>query len=386
MTERIDLLDHPDLSKVWVVLESAAPTLEMEHMFPVVTGASPRRPRRSRKRLIAVAAAIVMMTFVGTETSGVIGARRAIAAGVVVTGGVVGIDIAVNRVSEPWAPIHGPLGLRDLELRPEGIVAIASDPQGIPQSWVLDVDGWTRIDDVEYPIDWGATVDNGSIAQSAMDGETAVLVGVSQDSLLSPDGNPTIWTSTHGGTLEAADVPSLRSLGFGYLVGGFRLPDGIEHVIHTDSGFVAYTGYLQVWDGFEDFTLEPREAWATLVLTSADGHEWTPRVLSDFAIYQMVPFGDGILAAAGLPPESDVVTVDVDGVATEVAVSLDNKLFYSEDGLSWAGVADSPTLGKPLLALTSDGRVIVVDEYRAEDPGDPTTEVFIVTPPPTPRG
>ena len=144
---------------------------------------------------------------------------------------------------------------------------------------------------------------------------------------------------------------------------------------------MAYTGYLHVWDGFQDFTLEPREAWASLVLISPDGQEWTPHVLSDFAIYKMVPFGDGILAAAALPPESDTVTVDVDGVTTEVAVSVENRLFYSEDGLMWEAIADSPTFGKPLLAPTSDGSVIVVDEYRAEDPETSATQTFIVEPP-----
>jgi hypothetical protein len=304
-----------------------------------------------------------------------------------VADGIVEVDGAVIQVSEPWADLQAPLGLHDLALRPEGIVAIASSAEGEPQSWLMGVDRWTMIDEfeslndwIESPIDWGATVDDGFIAQSATDGKTTVFAGVSEESFLSPDGNPTIWTSTNGEALEVAEMPSLRSLGFGYLIGGFRLPDGIEHVIHTDRGFVAYTGYLQVWDRFEDFTLDPREAWASLVLTSSDGLEWTPHVLSDFAIYQIVPFGEGMLAAAAFPPESDTVTVDVDGVATEVAMSVDNKLFFSEDGLTWQAVTDSPTFGKPLLAPASDGRVIAVDEYQAEDPENPTTETFIIEP------
>jgi hypothetical protein len=100
----------------------------------------------------------------------------------------------------------------------------------------------------------------------------------------------------------------------------------------------------------------------------------------------MVPFGDGMLAAAGLPPVSDTVTVDVDGVAAEVAVSVDNKLFYSEDGIASEAVADNLTFGKPLLAPTSDGSVILVDEYRAEDPETSTTETFIVEPAPATTG
>jgi hypothetical protein len=383
MSNRTDLLDHPDLSKVWLALESAASILEMENLVPDATEASLRRSRRPRKRLIAAGAAFLMVIFVGTETFGVVSARRAIAAGVVVTDGVVDLEMTEDQVSEPWSGLRTPLGLHDLEVRPEGIVAMASETEGDPQSWLLGVDGWTMIEDVEYPIDWGATVGHGSIAQSATDGETTVFTGVTEESLLFPDGNPTIWTRTDGETLKTADVPSLRSLGFGYLIGGFRLPEGIEHVIHTDSGFVAYTGYLQVWDGFEGLTLEPREAWASLVLTSNDGQEWTPHVLSDFAIYQMVPFGNGMVAAAGLPPGSDTVIIDVDGVPTEVAVTVENRLFYSEDGLRWEAIADSPRFGKPLLAPTVDGRVIVVDEYQAEDQESPTTEAFIVEPPPT---
>jgi hypothetical protein len=185
---------------------------------------------------------------------------------------------------------------------------------GDTESWLLGADGWNQIEAVEYPIDWGASIAEGFIAESTSDGETSVFARVSEESLLSPDGNPTLWRSTDGVTLETVDLPSLRSLGFGYLIGGFRLPDGIEHVIHTDHGFIAYTGYLQVWDGFDDFSLEPREAWASLVLTSPDGKEWTPHVLSDFAIYQIVPFGQGMLAAAALPPESDTVTIEVERV------------------------------------------------------------------------
>jgi hypothetical protein len=381
MNNQIDLLDHPDLSKIWVALEAKAPTLELDDIPAMLTDPAGRR-LWSGRRILTLAAVFLMVVFVGTETFGVFSARRAIASGVVVADGVVEVDITVKQLSEPWADLEAPLGLHDLELRPEGIVAIASESDGEPESWLLGAEGWTSIVDVEYPVDWGAAVDNGLIAESATNGQTTVFAGY-RDSLLSVDGTPTLWTSDSDGGLQAADMPSLRPLGFGYLIGGFRLPDGIEHVIHAETGFVAYTGYLQVWDGFEGLTLEPREAWSSLVVTSTDGQEWTPHVLSDLAIYKMVPFGNGILAAAALPPESDTVTVDVDGVATEVAVITDNRLFYSEDGLTWEAIADSPTFGKPLLAPTSAGSVIVVDEYQAEAAGTSATKTFIVNPPAT---
>lgn len=379
MSNRIDLLDHPDLSKVWVALEATAPTVELDDI-PATRMDPARRGRWSGRRVLALAAVVLMVVFVGTETFGVLSARRAIASGVVVGDGVVDVDMAVKQLSEPWADLEAPLGLHDLAQLPEGIIAIASSSEGEPESWLLEENGWTKIDPVEYPIDWGATVEDGFIAESATNGDITVFAGY-RDSLLSVDGTPSLWTLGSDHQLQTADLPSLRPLGFGYLIGGFRLSDGIEHVIHTEAGFVAYTGYLQVWDGFEGLTLEPREAWASLLLTSTDGQVWTPHVLSDFAIYKMVPFGDGILAAAALPPESQTMTIDVGGVTTEAASAVDNRLYYSEDGLTWEAVGESPTFGKPLLTTTTDGRAIVVDEYQAEAPGTPATETFIVNPP-----
>jgi hypothetical protein len=101
-------------------------------------------------------------------------------------------------------------------------------------------------------------------------------------------------------------------------------------------------------------------------------------VLTDFAIYQMVPFGDGLLAAAALPPDSDTQTIEVDGVTTEAASAVANKLYYSDDGLTWRELTNSPELGKPLLATTDGGDVLAIDEYSAEDKTMNTTTAYVI--------
>jgi hypothetical protein len=92
----------------------------------------------------------------------------------------------------------------------------------------------------------------------------------------------------------------------------------------------------------------------------------------------MVPFGDGLLAAAALPPDSGTETIEVEGVTTEVASSTVNKLYYSDDGLTWRELTDSPGLGKPLLATTDGGDVVAIDEYAAEDMTKNTTTAYII--------
>ena len=82
--------------------------------------------------------------------------------------------------------------------------------------------------------------------------------------------------------------------------------------------------------------------------------------------------------AAALPPDSDTEIIDVEGVATEVASSVVNKLYYSDDGLTWREVTDSPELGKPLLATTDGADVVVIDEYAAEDKTNSTTKAYVI--------
>lgn len=390
MSNRIDLLDHPDLSKVWVALESAAPTLELDEL-PASPEPTSRRRNWSMRRALAAVVVVLVVMFIGTETFGVFSANRAIASGVVVTDGTVDLDLRTMSLSEPWEGLEAPLGLNDLMRTPDGIVGVATGSDNQLESadaadlWLLTEFGWTSLGETDSfiewvrELDWGATVTDEFISQSATDGHRTVFSGSERGRL---EDSPRLWTSDNAGTLQQVDLPSLRTLGFGYLIGGFRLPS-IEGVIHTESGFVAYTGYLQLWDGFSDgITLEPEESWASLILTSMDGTEWTPHVLPDFAIYQIVPYAQGMIAAAALPPESNSRVVEEDGETYSVAVVPDNHLYYSDDGLTWSAIADSPALGKPLLATTSDGTVIAVDEWAAEDRTIPTTQIHVITPAP----
>jgi hypothetical protein len=196
-------------------------------------------------------------------------------------------------------------------------------------------------------------------------------------------GGHAVWSLTTDGRVQTADISGLRSLGFGYILGGFRISDGLRDVIEFDYGYVAYTETLQIWDGWDDgIALEPSEAWSSLVVTSTDGVSWEAHLLSDFAISQIVPYGDGLLATAARAPESDTQMIeDEEGNLYEVAVSPPKTLYYSEDGLTWRPVEDSPEFSKPLLVQTSSGSVIAVDENAVEDRETDTTTIHILTAP-----
>lgn len=453
-----DLLGHPDLRKVWDVLESSAPTLEWTDVTSPVGQPVTTKQIRPARRAVALLAVVALVLFAGNETIGVFAARRALAAGPVVVEQPIQLQIETIASSKPW-PAEA---LRDLSVNDDGIFANTATPDAVSEQWQLTDAGWTSLGVDASLLTAGETVDGIRYVAGRLHageaGDTAVILrddpesgdwetvfsvtGGNITALINVDGqlmafghevdyeNLRAWKSEDGTTWTAADVenfdsahvlkgtsdalvgvavgyqdaslpfierrgasiwlddstestrladiPDLGSLGFGYSIGGFRIPDGLEDVVHGDLGFIAYTGYLQVWDGFEGLTLQPREAWASLILRSMDGNEWTAHVLSDFAIYQMVPFGDGLLAAAALPPDSDTEIINVEGVTTEAASAVANKLYYSEDGLTWREVTDSPELGKPLLATTDGGDVLAIDEYAAEDRTNSTTNAYLI--------
>jgi hypothetical protein len=453
-----DLLGHPDLRKVWNVIESNAPTVEWTDITsPVGQPVTTRRIRPARKA-VALLAVVALVLFAGNETVGVFAARRALAAGPAVAEPPIQLQIETIHNSKPW-PAEA---LRDLSVNDNGIFAHTATPDDASEQWQLTDAGWTSlgvdaslvtagetVDGIRYVAgrlhageaedtavilrldpeseDWETvfTVTGGNIAalinvggqlvafgheedyetlrawksvdgtswtsaeveqsdsayvgSGTSDGKVGVAVGYQDGSLpLIERRDASIWLDDSKGSTSAAALPDLGSLGFGYSIGGFRIPDGLEDVVHGEQGFVAYTGYLQVWGGFEGLTLQPREAWASLVLRSNDGNQWTAHVLTDFAIYQMVPFGDGLLAAAALPPDSDTQTIEVDGVTTEAASAVANKLYYSDDGLTWRELTNSPELGKPLLATTDGGDVLAIDEYSAEDKTMNTTTAYVI--------
>jgi hypothetical protein len=225
---------------------------------------------------------------------------------------------------------------------------------------------------------------SGAVNSSTTMGDERLFVGY--DSGLVPYeefGTHAIWTQTDGETPQQVDITGLRSQGFGYVIGGFRLSDGLEDIVVYDGGVVAYTGYLQIWDGFADgISLDPREAWSSLVVTSVDGITWDSHLLSDFAINQIIPFGDGLLATGARRPDSDTRTVEAeDGTTYETAVIPTPTLYYSEDGLTWHPVENSPQFTKPLLIQTGDGQAIAVDENTAEDRASETTTIHQITAP-----
>lgn len=220
------------------------------------------------------------------------------------------------------------------------------------------------------------------IANAASLGDFVVAVGYSATSIpLVPLVDPAIWISDGSSTWKQADIPGMRSLGFGYLAGGLRLSDGLEQVTAAHGRFLAYTGFLQVW-GIQNGIIDPSEAWSSLVVVSDDGTDWEPRVLPGFAIESIVPFGEGFLATAALPPPSDTVLVEDEGELYEVAASPPSRLYFSEDGLMWHPVEGSPEFSKPLLISRSNAEAVVIDEHAAEDTsdGDPNTTVYVVTP------
>jgi len=458
VTPKTDLLGHPDLRKVWDVIESNAPTVEWTDVTSQVGQPVTTKRTRPVRRTVALVTVVALVLFAGNETVGVFAARRALAAGPAVAEPPIQLRIEVIDSSKPW-PVEA---LRDLSVNDDGIFAHTETPEAVSEQWQLTDAGWTSLgvdaslvtagetfNGIRYVAgrlhageagdtavilrvdpeseDWETvfTVTGGNIAalinvggqlvafghedgfenlrawksvdgtswtsaeveqsdsayvgSGTSDGKVGVAVGYQDGSIpLIERRGASIWLDDGAGRTRPAALPDLGSLGFGYSIGGFRIPDGLEDVVHGKRGFVVYTGYLQVWGGFEGLTLQPREAWASLVLRSNDGNQWTAHVLTDFAVYQMVPFGDGLLAAAALPPDSNTETIEVEGVTTEVASSAVNKLYYSDDGLTWREVTDSPGLGKPLLATTDGQGVVAIDEYAAEDKTKNTTTAYII--------
>lgn len=472
---RQNVLDHPELSKAWVALESSSPKLDWDDLTGGIV-----EPRRIRiRRILAVAALAVVVVFVSGEAIGVFAARRAIASGSAVSDQTVALEITDFELPDPEIALGAGDGLitTDLGVTSSMIAAYLIDPSsGSPWGEAvarLTTDGWELLD-VDLGLVFDSTVFGGrelilgfretlvqglhqppdrdyavyeippgsdqprqlhvfddaaeeSVFLSISAGENGLVVtsrtddslnlwysedgkiwtagkpfasGVVNGSVTSGDqtllvgsrfglipveefGTHAIWRHTGGVSPEPVDIAGLRSLGFGYVIGGFRLSDGLENVLAFDHGFIAYTGYLQVWDGFSGgIALEPREAWSSLVVTSIDGITWEAHLLSDFGINQIVPFGEGLLAVAARRPESDTRTVEAeDGTTVEVAVAPPSTLYYSEDGLIWRSVKNSPEFSKPLLVRADDGRIIAVDEHAVEDREADTTTVYVITAP-----
>lgn len=456
---KTEILVHPDLCKVWDALESAAPTVDWVDLAVMSTSERSNRQAPRIRRAIALMVAAALVLVVGTETLGVLAARRAIADGVVVLDQAVDFPIDIDEMAEPWAP----QGLSDLSINAAGIFAHGQDGP-----WQLGAEGWSPIGlAADFIVDgetfrgdayligqqWLESGDRNLIwrfDRPSQNWETVFSIGgdgssthlsdlvAVEDNLMAtgyvelgkvaawntPDGSiwtpieveqsressfndatsnqearvivgmedrslplverhyPAIWAIGSSDQLDSVDMPDLRSLGFGYLIGGFRLSDGLEHVLPFGNGFVAYTGYLQIWDGFHDgLLLEPREAWSSLVLLSEDGATWQPHVLSEFGIYTMVPFGEGLLAVAALPPPTNTEVLELDdGTTVTAAARPANRLYYSDDGLVWQPVADSPAFDKPLLTTDGAGGALVLDEYQAADDFAETTIVYGISP------
>ncbi|MGH8944836.1 MAG: hypothetical protein ACRDVL_01645 [Acidimicrobiia bacterium] len=476
MTRR-DLLEHNDLSKTWVALEAAAPTVDWDDLKETLGIDAPVRRQPRLRRILAVAAIALMLVFLGTETVGVFAARRAIASGSAVSDESIRLQLSTVEVEKP-ASLLGAGAEASVDLGVTSTMVLASvrdisDPSadfgnrpGVTAR--LTVDGWERLDvDLDHIVessvvpggelilgfDWTGSdqpdrvysvhmihsgvdqpkplhafvdapvgtsfwaiigTDDGLVAASrtdnalrlwhSMDGETwessdpfasgavnsatidgdqTVFVGY-ESGLISFEefGVHAIWTQAGDQTPKAAEIAGLRSQGFGYVIGGFRLSNGLEDVVAFDGGLLAYTGYLQMWTGFaEGITLEPSESWSSLVVTSPDGATWEAHLLSDFGINHVIPFGDGLLAAAARAPDSDTRTVEgEDGTTYEVAVIPESNLYYSEDGLTWHPVENSPGFIKPLLLQTGDGSAIAIDEDADEDPTNAMTTIHFIAP------
>lgn len=236
---------------------------------------------------------------------------------------------------------------------------------------------WTSTDGEEWVEADIAT--EGAISDVVSNGTTAVAVGKQDRSLpLVELVDPVVWRSTGQGNWEPVEIEGLGPLGFGYLIGGFRLHDGLEHVTLLGDGFFAYSGLLQIWGGLEDWHLEPEEAWSSLILLSPDGATWEPHVLSDFGIFQVIAFGDGLLATAARRPDANTEFVEDPntGEEIEVAVSPPVGVYHSVDGLTWNEVAGLPDFDRPLLMPVSDNRAHIVDTQRiAQDSDFPSFEV-----------
>jgi hypothetical protein len=366
---RNDLLDHPEIRKVWTVLESEAPQLDLADLAavaPVGVVAARSRPRwRVPVKAAVVLALVGVLVLAGSETSGVFAARRALAGTSPVSNHAVSLDIETVDLAEPWSTD----ALFDVGLTSDGAVVAKMSSDDFSDRWMLTADGWVEVVPSQGLPQLGsrlATSDWGNVVDSiAVDGST-IAVGYIDDSVpLAERHSPAIWYSTASGTPERASIEGLRSLGFGYAIGGFRTPDGFEEIISWDGGYLAYTGLLQVWDGFSGGGLDPREAWTALIARSDSGSDWTATVLPGLGLLQIVRFGDGLLAAGALEPDA----------GEEVVFTL----YHSTDGLTWSSVVRSPEFGKPLLARTDDGVAVAVDENHAEDLSTSATRIYVLT-------
>lgn len=482
MTRR-DVLHHPDLNKVWVALESAAPTVDWDALARSPIGSRSGRRRIRLRRVVAVVTIVLLVFFLGSETVGVFAARRAIASGSAVSDDPVRLEMSTVDVAKPTTLVgSGSEEVAvDLGVTSSMIVAYVDDfsDSSSDNSWFdvlarLTPDGWNRLDvDLDHVVDstfvggreiilgFGETLEtvgghesldrnyavyeipmgsdrprllhvfdeapegtvfrtitgnadglfaaswsegslrlwhstegetwtasepfaSGAVNSSTTRNDNSLYVGY--DSGLIPVeefGTHAIWAQTDTGKVRQEEIAGLRSQGFGYVIGGFRLSDGLEEIVAYDGGLVAYSGYLQVWDGFADgIILEPSESWSSLVVTSSDGTTWESHLQSDFAINRIIPFGNGLLATAARQPESDTITFEAeDGTTQQVAVSPPAGLYYSEDGLIWNPVEDSPEFSKPLLVQTGEGQALVVDEHQVEDPDSETATVHQITAP-----
>jgi hypothetical protein len=287
-----------------------------------------------------------------------------------------------DRPSQTWETVFS-IGGDGSSTHLSGLVALEGSLMATGYVELGKAAGWTSPDGSSWTAVEVEQSRESRFNDATSNEEKAVVVGMEDRSLpLVERHQPSIWTLGSSDRLESVEMPDLRSLGFGYLIGGFRLSDGLEHVLPFRNGFVAYTGYLQVWDGFhEGLLLEPREAWSSLVLLSEDGFVWQSHVLSEFGISSMVPFGEGLLAVAALPPPTDTEVLELeDGRTVTAAATPANRLYYSEDGLVWRPVADSPEFEKPLLAIDGAGGALVLDEYQVEsDVAETTTGYRIST-------
>jgi hypothetical protein len=147
------------------------------------------------------------------------------------------------------------------------------------------------------------------------------------------------------------------------------MADGFEFAAAGDAGFIASSGGLQLWEGFDDdISLDAGEAWSTLVVTSPDDQEWTPHLLGGLALWQIVPFDGGWLGLGMLKPERNTEVIVIDGQETLVAVDPPSTLYYSADGVQWEHVIGSPSLGRPAMALVGSDQVVVVDQADREGP------------------
>lgn len=467
-----DILDHPDLSKAWVVLESTAPTVEWEDLLK--SEALSTDKRRPVRRILAIVAAGLLMVLVGTETVGVFAASRAIASGSVIVPQPVAFEITSQELADP-ASLAGPDGdfvVSDVTATSSMVLAYIVDLEdlgpwydslfrltdhgwelfGIDLDHIIDstvvagseyVLGFregpeptdhtprtrdyliysvepgsespTELSAMDYPSliaespagvvvlsnpeensyqlwesadgqEWTqrGVFEAGRVNDLHVDGDQILLAGLKLGLIPFEElGNHTLWTQRGDDSVQEANIEGLRSLGFGYLIGGFRVSDGLEDIVQLGDTHIAYTGSLQIWEGFtgDGLALEPREAWSSLVVVS-DGSTWTAHLLPDITIHQMVPFGEGLLAAAARTPESDTRTIELeDATSQTVAVSPRSHLYYSQDGLTWRPVDNSPEFGKPLLQITENGNVIAVDEHQVEDRTTDTATVHTIKAP-----